>query len=166
MISHPAMTTRVLLRRIAVIVAVVLSLALAGLAVRAAAAWTAASAPLDLPPVSAKTLAQQLSDEQARSASLEAQLSALMNQSTELTYALQMARDRATLDAKTAKDLQAQLEATKKKLAAMQRAARMARTRAAAAATHQATAKPASHGSTGASGQAGGDDDGGEGGDG
>lgn len=167
MISHPAMTTRLLLRRIAVIVAVVLSLALAGLAVRAAAAWTAASAPLDLPPVSAKTLAQQLSDEQARSASLEAQLSALMNQSTELTDALQMARDRATLDAKTAKDLQAQLEAAKKKLAAMQRAARMARAaRAAAAATHQAAPKPASHGSTGASGQAGGDDDGGEGGDG
>ena len=47
MISHPTMTTRLLVRRIAIIAAVVLSLALAGLAVRAAAAWTAASAPLD-----------------------------------------------------------------------------------------------------------------------
>ena len=35
------------IRRMIVIAAVVLSLALAGLAVRAAAAWTAASAPLD-----------------------------------------------------------------------------------------------------------------------
>ena len=165
MISHPTMTTRLLVRRIAIVAAVVLTLALAGLAVRAAAAWTAASAPLDLPPVSAKTLAQQLSDEQARSASLEAQLSALLNQSTDLTDALQMARDRATLDAKTAKDLQAQLAAAKKKLAAMQRAAQLARTHAAAPSTHQAVSKPASHGSTGASGQAGGGDDGGEGGD-
>lgn len=160
MISHPMMTTRLLVRRIAIVTAVVLSLAVGGLAVRAAAVWTAASAPLDLPPVSAKILAQQLSDEQARSASLEAQLSTLMNQSTDLTGALQMARDRATLDAKTATGLQAQLEATKKKLAALERAARQARIRAAAAPTHQAAAKPASHGSTGASGQPGGGEDG------
>jgi len=155
MISHPMMTTRILLRRAAIIAAVTLSLALGTLAVRAAAEWTAATAPLDLPPVSAKNLAQQLADEQSRSASLEAQLSALMNQSTDLTGALQAAKDRAALDAKTAASLQAQLAATKKKLAALERAARQRRA-VSAPATHRATARPTSHSSTGASGQSGG----------
>jgi hypothetical protein len=162
MISHPLMRTRLLVRRAAVIAAATLSLAIGGLAVRAAADWTAATAPLDLPPVSAKDLTQQLADEQARSASLEAQLAGLMGQSTDLNAALQAARDRATLDAKTAASLQAQLAATKKKLAALERAARQART-ASAPLTHQATPRPTSHSSTGASGQGG---SGGEGGDG
>jgi hypothetical protein len=156
MISHPMMSTRLVVRRIAIVVAVVVSLAIGGLAVRAAAVWTAASAPLDLPPVSAKAVTQQLSDEQARSAALEAQLSALLNQSTDLTDALQMARDRATADAKTAKDLQAQLDAAKKKVAALERATRQNRVQAVAAPTHKAAPKPTSNSTTGASGQPGG----------
>lgn len=142
------------IRRTLVIAAVVLSLAVGGLAVRAASAWTAASAPLDVPPVSAKTLSQQLVDEQNRSAQLEAQLTALLNQSNDLTDALQMARDRATADGKTAKNLQAQLAAAQKRLAALQRAAAARPTQRTTTAAVKTT-KPSAHGSTGASGQPG-----------
>lgn len=141
------------IRRTIVVAAVVLSLALGGVAVRAAAAWTAASAPLEAPPVSADTLGQQLADEQQRSAALEAQLAGLMNQSNDLSDALQAARDRATSDSRTAKSLQAQLAAAQKKLAALEQAAR--RAAAQRAASSAATPRPTAHATSGASGQGG-----------
>ena len=65
MIAQNTMTTRMLLRRLAVISAVVVSLSVAGVAVRAAAAWTASSAPLTVTPVSATELSRQLAEEAA-----------------------------------------------------------------------------------------------------
>ncbi len=127
-IASPKAATRLtvgmLVRRAMVIAAVVLSLSIGVLAVRAAAAWTAASAPLTVAPVSAMALAQKLADEQDRSAALEAQLTALINQTTELTAALKVADERIASDARTAKDLRAKLAAARKKLTALNGAAR------------------------------------------
>jgi Skp family chaperone for outer membrane proteins len=105
---------KLMLRRAIVVMAVALSLAVGGLAVRAASAWTASEAPLAAAPVSVKTLAQQLADEQARSAALEDHLTALTGQSGDLALALKAARDRAAGDAKAAQILQAKLAATKR----------------------------------------------------
>jgi Skp family chaperone for outer membrane proteins len=105
---------KLMLRRATVVMAVALSLAVGGLAVRAASAWTASEAPLAAAPVSVKTLAQQLADEQARSAALEDHLTALTGQSGDLAIALKAARDRAASDAKAAQILQAKLAATKR----------------------------------------------------
>ena len=114
MISHSTMTTRMFLRRLAVIGAVVVSLSVAGLAVRAAAAWTASSAPPTVAPVSATQLSRQLADEQARSAALDRQLTAMSDQMVQLSAALTMATDRMTTDATNAKELRAKLLAARR----------------------------------------------------
>ena len=121
--SATRLTLGMLLRRAAVIAAVVLSLSVGALAVRAAAAWTAASAPLTVAPVSAAALAQKLADEQDRSAALEQQLSALTAQTTELTAGLKAADERIASDAQTAKTLRDKLASARKKLLALNRAA-------------------------------------------
>jgi septal ring factor EnvC (AmiA/AmiB activator) len=115
------MTTpiRVVVRRAMVIVAVVLSLTVGAMAVQAAAVWTESSAPLTVAPVSASTLVQRLSDEQARAAALEDQISALTEQTSQLTAALRTATDRIARDATTAKTLRDKLAAAKKKLSAL-----------------------------------------------
>ena len=115
------MTTpvRVLARRGMVIVAVVLSLTVGAMAVQAAAVWTESSAPLTVAPVSASTLVQRLSDEQARAAALEDQISALTEQTAQLTAALRTATDRIARDAKNAKTLRDKLAAAKRKLTAL-----------------------------------------------
>ena len=130
MISHDAMTTRMLLRRIAVISAVVVSLAVAGLAVRAAAAWTASSAAPTVAPLSATQLSRQLGDEQARSAALEQQLTVLSDQTVQLSEALASATDRMATDAKSARALRAKLLAAQRKLVALNRAAQRSASRA------------------------------------
>ena len=127
------LTVRMLLRRATIVAAVALTLSIGGLAVRAAAVWTAASAPLTVAPESATGLAQQLADEQARSAALEQQLTALADQTTDLTAALQTASERIASDAQTAKTLRDKLAAARKRLAAMVRATRPAATSPAAA---------------------------------
>lgn len=133
-ISGTKATTRLtlgmLLRRAGIIAAVVLSLSVGALAVRAAAAWTAASAPLTIAPVSAAALAQKLADEQDRSAALEQQLSALTAQTSELTAALKAADERIASDAQTARTLRDKLASARKKLLAMNRDARQAATSA------------------------------------
>jgi Skp family chaperone for outer membrane proteins len=159
---------KLLLRRAMVVMAVALSLAVGGLAVRAASAWTAAEAPLAAAPVSVNTLAQQLADEQARSATLESHLAALTGQSSDLAIALKAARARAANDAKAARNLQAKLAATKR-LAARQAAAKPGAVRTAAPArtaapvagvVAPARTPPPVQSTTGASGAApaGGDD--------
>lgn len=157
MISHPMMTTRILIRRAAVIAAVTLSLALGALAVRAAADWTAASAPLTVKPESAASLTQKLADEQARSAALEQQLASLTGQTDSLTTALTSAGDRIASDAQTAKALRAKLAAAQKKLAALNRAAQRSGRNVSAPRKATSSTRPSSGG--------GGGDDGGEGGE-
>ncbi len=125
---------QLVLRRAVVVAAVVLSLAVGVLAVRAAAAWTASAAPLTAAPVSAKTLALQLADEQARSVTLEENLSALSAQTTDLATALQAAQDQIANDARTARQLEAKLAVAKKKLLALNRSIQLAATRASTAA--------------------------------
>ncbi len=126
---------RLLARRTMVVVAVVLSLAVGAMAVRAAAVWTEASAPLTVAPESVSSLTQRLADEQARSAALEEHLTALTAQTEELTAALKSATDRIAKDARTAKTLRDKLAAAKKKLAAMNRAAGRSSGKTATAAT-------------------------------
>lgn len=151
---------KLVLRRIVVVVGVVLSLTVGALAVRAASDWTAASAPLAVEPISARTLTQRLVDEQARSAALESQLDALLQQSRDLTAALQAADDRAAADTKTAQDLQAKLVEAKAKLTALQKAAARqaaqlkAQQAAARAAARTAARSATTHSTTGASGAA------------
>jgi Skp family chaperone for outer membrane proteins len=148
---------KLMLRRTMVVMAVALSLTVGGLAVRAASAWTASEAPLAAAPVSVKTLAQQLADEQARSAALEEHLTALTGQSRDLTLALKAANARAVSDAKAAQILQAELAATKR-LAARQAQVKLVAARPAAS----TRTLPPVHSTTGASGatpqQGGGDD--------
>ena len=145
MISHPAMTTRLLLRRIAVIAAVVAQPrpcrprrpSRGGLDRGLSATRCAAGLGQDPRPSSSAT---------SRPARPRSRPSSRADEPVDRA-------DRRPPDGprsgdarrQTAKDLQAQLAAAQKKLAAMQRAARMARAaRAAAAATHQAAPKPAS----------------------
>ena len=123
---------RVLARRAFVVAAVVLSLAVGAMAVRAAAVWTQASAPLTVAPESASALTQRLADEQTRSAALEQHLAELAAQTDQLSTALQSANDRIAADAKTAKTLKDKLAAAKKRLQAMNRATVQTPARAAA----------------------------------
>jgi septal ring factor EnvC (AmiA/AmiB activator) len=113
-----------LVRRTAVIVVVVFSLSVGALAVRSAAVWTAASAPLTVAPISAEALVLKLTDERDRSAALEQQLTALINRTNELSAALKAVDDRIATDARTARDLRDKLASARKKLQAMNRAVR------------------------------------------
>jgi hypothetical protein len=164
---------KLMVRRTIVVLSVALSLTVGGLAVRAASAWTASEAPLAAAPISVKTLAQQLADEQARSAALEARLTALTGQSTDLSLALEAANARVADDANAAKILQAKL-ADAKRLALRPSQVTLAGTRPAAAprptaqpirAVGATTPKPApprvsaTTGASGATAEPGGGDD-------
>lgn len=147
------------IRRVAVVAGVAASLVVGVATIRAASAWTAASAPLDAMPVSAASLQSRVETEQARSASLEAQLKALTDRAVQLTSALETARAQASADGRHAADLQARLDASQARLlqldqqvaqaqAALQAqiAAARAAARRAAAAPVPAPAAPATHG--------------------
>jgi DNA repair exonuclease SbcCD ATPase subunit len=114
-----AIRTSPTIRHAAVIAGIVTAIVLGALSVRAAAAWTASSATLASAPVSVETLQAKLSDEQARSAALEAQLGALTARSGELSSALSTAQDRIGADTATASDLRSKLAEAQKKLAAL-----------------------------------------------
>ena len=144
-------------RRGAIILGVAASLLLGAVSIRAAAAWTAAAAPLAVSPTSAGTLANQLVNEQARSAALQAQLQDLAARASELSTALAAAQGRIATDASSAARLRTRLVASQKKLDALQRSLRAAaaRSRPVVVATAVSTAAPA--GPT--AGGNGGDDD-------
>jgi septal ring factor EnvC (AmiA/AmiB activator) len=135
-------------RRALVVAGVVTSLVLGLATIRAAAAWTAASAPLDVAPVAATSLQDRLAAEQARSADLEARLTQLTDQAAQLTTALGTARAQATTDAQHAADLQAKLESSQARLrqldqqVAQAQAALKAQIAAAQAAARRATTAP------------------------
>jgi chromosome segregation ATPase len=146
--------TSMRLRRLITTVGVIAALLLGFGTIKAAAAWTAASAPLTIAPTSISTLQSQLETEQARSADLQDQLRSLASQSTDLTVALEAAQVRIAADADQASQLAKDLKTAKKKLAKLQATIRA--TQAAAARqtkTVRATAAPT---------QRSGDDDGGE----
>lgn len=115
------------LRRPAVLLGVVLALFAGAATIRAAAEWTAATAPLAAKPPSVDSLQSALAAEQARSIALQAQLDELTAGSSELTSALQAARDRIAEDARQAEALQSTLEAAKAKLKALERSIRQVR---------------------------------------
>jgi chromosome segregation ATPase len=133
------MTVPLRVRRPLVLLGVVVSLLIGTASIRAAAAWTAASSPLTARPPSVESLQAALATEQDRSAVLRVQLDGLAAGSTDLTAALEAARDRIAVDAAQATQLQASLAAAQAKLAALERSIGQART---ATARSTATAPP------------------------
>ena len=124
-------TTSLQLRRLITVVGVIAALLLGYGSIRAAAAWTAASAPMSVAPVSISTLQDRLSTEQARSADLEARLQDLTTQSTQMSAALEAAQARIMADLDNATALTKDLKDAKKKLAKLE--ATIAKARQAAA---------------------------------
>jgi len=151
-------------RRLATVVGVIAALVLGFGSIRAAAAWTAASAPLSVTPDSVASLQSKLADEQNRSAALQQQLDALAAQSSDLASTLEAARARIGADTGHAQDLAAQLKAAKQRLAKLQAtiaAANRASQASAAAVTvvqSAATPAPTAGGEHGDDGWGGGDD--------
>ncbi|MFH1474520.1 MAG: hypothetical protein ABIG85_01530 [Chloroflexota bacterium] len=126
---------RLLLRRTAVIVAVVGSLVLGAATIRAASQWTAADTPLAAPPVTVESLSAQLAAERGRTSDLTARLEAMAGQTVELQAALDAANTQIQEDTATATALTARIAAAQKKLAALNRQI--------AATARQAAAAPA-----------------------
>lgn len=122
------------LRRPLVVLGVVLSLFLGAASIRAAAGWTAASAPLADRPPSVDSLRAELLTEQARSRALQTHLDQLNSDSADLAAALAAAGDRIAVDAGQAKKLQDSLAAAKAKLAALEKSIGKARATAASGA--------------------------------
>lgn len=114
-------------RRVATVLVVVASLILGFGAIRASAAWTAASAPLSMSPASAESLQARLADETERSSALRDDLAGLMTHAQDLTSALDAAQARIDTDAGHAAVLAKDLAKAKAKLAALERSIRQAR---------------------------------------
>jgi DNA repair exonuclease SbcCD ATPase subunit len=138
------MNRSLLVRRLFTTVGVIAALVVGFGSIRAAAAWTAASAPLTVAPVTVATIETKLADEQARSTALQAQLLALGVRSRELTQALETAKERIDADTDHAKDLAKQLKTAKKQLAKLEKSIKAAR----AAAARAAVTRTVSSGST------------------
>jgi len=112
---------RLILRRTAVIMAVVGSLVLGAATIRAASQWTATEAPLVAPPVTVESLTAQLAAERGRASGLAVRLEAMAGNTVELQAALGAANAQILEDTATAKDLTDRIAAAKKKLAALNR---------------------------------------------
>jgi hypothetical protein len=108
------------LRRSIVVLATVASIFGGAVAIRAAAGWTALSAPLAAPPDPA-TLVAQLRNEKARADAITAELSQVIDRAAQLQDALAAAKAKADSDAKAAAGLAAQLAAAQKRLAVLER---------------------------------------------
>lgn len=113
-------------RRLLTIVGVVAAIAIGFTAIQAAAAWAAEAAPLTEAPVSAATIEARLVDEQARSADLQARLTALTDDAQTLATALEAAQARIDTGTAHAADLEQDLATAKRKLAALQQSIRQA----------------------------------------
>ena len=75
------------------------------------------------PPVSAESLASQLTNEQARGTDLQSRLQAAITQASQVQAALDAANARIATDGSTAKALRTQIAAAEKKLAALNKQA-------------------------------------------
>jgi hypothetical protein len=129
-------------RRSLITLVTIVSLFSGAVAIRAAAGWTAGTAPLDQPP-DARALVGKLQDEQARADAIASELRQVLDRSAELRDALHAAQEKAAADAETANALTEQLAAAEAKLAELGR--QLASAPKAAAAGTTATA-PASTG--------------------
>jgi DNA repair exonuclease SbcCD ATPase subunit len=138
---------RVRLRRALVIAVIGGSLVLGVATVRAAAAWTAAGAPLSVAPASVRVLTDRLAVEEVRSADLQRRLDELAAASTDLATALDAARQRIATDAETAAALRRRLDQAKARLQTLE--ASIARARSALAAARPPTTPLSSGGSPG-----------------
>lgn len=132
------MTAALAARRVTVLGGLAIVFLLVVAAIRLAAAWTAAAAPLTVAPVSATQLTADLADERARGDALVSQLDALDARSQDLAVALGQARDRIAADAAHAADLKDRLATTKARLAKLE--AQLARARQAVGTTARAPA--------------------------
>lgn len=110
-----------ILRRMAVIAAVVGSLVVGAASIQAAGRWTASEAPLAAPPITVETLSAQLAAERERTAALTAQVEAMTGQTADLAAGLDAANAQIQKDAATAKALRDRMTAAKKKLTALNR---------------------------------------------
>jgi len=108
------------LRRSIVILATVASIFGGAVAIRAAAGWTALSAPLAAPPDPA-TLVTQLQNEKARADAITEELSQVVDRAAQLQSALAAAKARADADAQAAAGLAAQLATAQKRLAVLEK---------------------------------------------
>jgi septal ring factor EnvC (AmiA/AmiB activator) len=120
------MNLALVIRRNLVIVGVVSALVLGAATVRAAAVWTAASAPLEEPPAALSSIREALTQEKERSAVLEQQLADLTQASDDLAAALEAARTQVATDSQTADTLRASLAAAQQKLAKLEAALKAA----------------------------------------
>lgn len=119
--------TAVLVRRSTTVVGVLVILALAFLAIRLAAAWTANAAQLEVAPVSVDALQAQVDAERARTAELSSELRRLMSQSDDLTAALNAAKAQIGRDADHARTLSADLASAREKLRSLEASIQEAR---------------------------------------
>jgi peptidoglycan hydrolase CwlO-like protein len=133
------MTLALFMRRTIVVAGVVAALLVGAVSIRAAGEWTAASAPLAVPPASLTSIDAALQAEQDRSANLEAQLKSLESASSDLAAALQAAQEKITSDAATAATLRQNLASAQAKLKSLQTAL----SKASRAASVQTTTQPA-----------------------
>lgn len=97
--------------------------------VQLAAEYRAAEAPLDAAPVSMSSIEQEYAIEEERAADIAAQVDGVAGQVSSLQAALIAAGGSVSTDAKTAVDLQAQLDAAKTKLTSMQKQLKAAQRR-------------------------------------
>jgi chromosome segregation ATPase len=139
-----------LVRRIVTLVGVIAVLALGVGSIRAAAAWTAASAPLTVAPITVSALETDLANERARSDALRVQLRSLDGHARDLERALAQAQSRVESDTAGATDLEDQLAAATAKLAKLEKAIAKAKRdlaarAAAAAAAPRVTTTSTSH---------------------
>lgn len=107
------------LRRSLVVLATIASIFGGAVAIRAAAGWTASSAPLAAP-VDPTALVAKLQDEKARADAITEELSQVIERAAELQSALVAAKAKADSDAKAASGLAAQLAAAQERLATLE----------------------------------------------
>lgn len=127
------------IRRTLTVIVAVTALLLGFAAIRAASAWTAEAAPLVASPASAKSIEVKLGEEQARSADLQARLTAITGQTEDMSAALIAAQERIVSDAQHAEGLSKDLAAATKKLKALETSIKQAAAAAAAAQTRTIT---------------------------
>jgi DNA repair exonuclease SbcCD ATPase subunit len=138
------------LRRGGVLIGVVAAIALGALSIRAAAAWTEASAPLTVAPVPVETLDSKVAEELARSEALREDLANLASETETLRAALDSADAQVGADTGTAAELEAKLAEAKARLADLEalvaKAERQLQATVAAAKARQAAPAPAAGG--------------------
>ena len=137
------------MRRVLVTLGVIASLVLGVISIQVAAALTAAAAPPPVPPISMSELQARLTAEQARAESLQQQLEALLDVTTQLNDAIQETGDQVTTDGLTAAELKTRLKDAQDRLAVVNRLLKQANKRLAELGAAVRTPPPAGGGSGG-----------------